>query len=424
METLIVTPVRGLARILMRLVLAPARVLERTRGRRRIALAMLYTLIIAWVGLLGWRTSRLEGLPDLGEPFDTRALRALRIPDDRNAFTLFAQAAAKARFSDFIERRYVSGAYKWPVPDDPELVAYMDANAEALELWRRGCERDEALCIPPSELTFDSKLVGLAEHRTFSGLALVQAARRESLGDMAGAWRWYRTVLRGSRLIGRHATAIGMLIGGAEYSNARARIAAWQADPRVDARLLRRALDDVLAINSMSAPFSETLQMEYLAVQRGIQDPQWLINSLADNPLGVKDAVDMRAWHNYVPFYWKARWFAGNEPECARRLTNLAFANWLAECDKPRSRRARLAGLVNATPMFYDVQPARVALSPQGLAARVEANLHANSILTAYLGITSGYDRDRAQRAGLVISLADALYIKRFGKPPRSKLTD
>jgi hypothetical protein len=401
--------------------LAPGRWLERTRGRRRLGLALVYGLIVACAASFGWRASRLRGLPDLGEPVDTRALRALRIPEDRNAFVLYAQASARAKLWDHVERKYFTGSYLWPTPEVPELAAYMKDNAEALELWRQGCERDEALCTPLSEIAFDSRLVGLSEHRNFCRMALMEASRCRAAGDVAGAWRWYRSALRGSRLIGRHATAVGMLIGAAEYQTVRAGIAAWKADSRVDARLLRRALDDVLAINALSAPLSETLEVEYLATQRSLGDPQWLIKSLADNPLDVKDAaVDRKAWYTYLPIYWKVRWFLGNEPECSRRLTNLAFANWLAESDRPPSQRARRVGRVDGTPLFYDVVPARGAPSAEALAARVARNLHARSVLTAYGSILGGYDRDRAQRAALVMSLADALYTLQHGQPPRS----
>ena len=41
-----------------------------------------------------WWSIQLMGLPDIGEPFDVAAFRAIRIPDDRNAFVLYRQAAA------------------------------------------------------------------------------------------------------------------------------------------------------------------------------------------------------------------------------------------------------------------------------------------------------------------------------------------
>ena len=49
----------GVLRGLLGLVLAPARLLERAKGRRRAALAGLYGLIVVGKGLLAWREARL-----------------------------------------------------------------------------------------------------------------------------------------------------------------------------------------------------------------------------------------------------------------------------------------------------------------------------------------------------------------------------
>src|SRR6185312_13445806 len=96
----------------VRVVLAPARLLERVRGRRRLGLIVAYALIAAAIGVMAWRESRLIGLPDIGEPFDPAPVLALRIPDDENAFVLYRQASARARRDGTIERRIVGGP--WP----------------------------------------------------------------------------------------------------------------------------------------------------------------------------------------------------------------------------------------------------------------------------------------------------------------------
>jgi hypothetical protein len=38
-------------------------------------------------------TTQLFGLPDIGDPFDVRAFQSFTIPDERNAFVVFDQAA-------------------------------------------------------------------------------------------------------------------------------------------------------------------------------------------------------------------------------------------------------------------------------------------------------------------------------------------
>ena len=49
-------------------------------------------LAIAAPGLAIWWLNSLNGLPDIGDPFDVAAFRASSIPDDQNAFALLRRA--------------------------------------------------------------------------------------------------------------------------------------------------------------------------------------------------------------------------------------------------------------------------------------------------------------------------------------------
>ena len=54
--------------------------------------SMLLSIIpAAWL----WWAAQLWGLPDIGDPFDVASFHAQTIPDDRNAFVLYRQAAAR-----------------------------------------------------------------------------------------------------------------------------------------------------------------------------------------------------------------------------------------------------------------------------------------------------------------------------------------
>ena len=83
--------------------------------------------------------------------------------------------------------------------------------------------------------------------------------------SMAEAWGWYRAMLRSSRMVGRHAGLVERSYGARMHDLATKRILRWAADERVDARMLRRALDDVLAADRLTAPVSDALKIEYLA---------------------------------------------------------------------------------------------------------------------------------------------------------------
>jgi hypothetical protein len=80
-----------------------------------------------------------------------------------------------------------------------------------------------------------------------NALAALEGSRLEEQGKMAEAWVWYRAMLRSSRMVSRHAGLVERRYGAKMHFLAAKRILRWAADPRVDAGLLRRALDDVLA---------------------------------------------------------------------------------------------------------------------------------------------------------------------------------
>src|SRR5262249_809144 len=75
----------------LRYLAAPCRWLLGGGGGGGTVAAVLLAMIAA---LPLWWSIQLLGLPDIGEPFDPEAFRSFRIPDDRNAFVLYRQAAA------------------------------------------------------------------------------------------------------------------------------------------------------------------------------------------------------------------------------------------------------------------------------------------------------------------------------------------
>src|SRR4051812_7678092 len=77
-----------------RVLLAPLRWLERSRGRRRRLLIVLYVILGTIAGLLAWRATSLDGLPDVGDPFDVEAfVAASRVPEADDAFAFYRRAA-------------------------------------------------------------------------------------------------------------------------------------------------------------------------------------------------------------------------------------------------------------------------------------------------------------------------------------------
>src|SRR5262249_4810124 len=123
---------------------------------------------------------------------------------------------------------------------------YLEQNRAAIETWRRGSGRSEALYHQPGELAIDTILPVVQDMGTLAQLGGLEGTRQAEQGAMDRAWDWYRAMLRCSRLVGRHGVLVERGVGSALHKQAAERILAWAADPRVETGLLRRALEDTL----------------------------------------------------------------------------------------------------------------------------------------------------------------------------------
>ena len=65
---------------------------KRLRQLLRVMLVLTICLAVAATALAIWWLTSLNGLPDIGDPFDVAAFRTFRLPDDQNAFTFFRRA--------------------------------------------------------------------------------------------------------------------------------------------------------------------------------------------------------------------------------------------------------------------------------------------------------------------------------------------
>ena len=65
---------------------------KRLRQLLRVMLVLTICLAVAATALAIWWLTSLNGLPDIGDPFDVAAFRTFRLPDEQNAFTFFRRA--------------------------------------------------------------------------------------------------------------------------------------------------------------------------------------------------------------------------------------------------------------------------------------------------------------------------------------------
>jgi hypothetical protein len=376
-----------------------------SRLRRRVAVIILIMLAL-FVAFLTWQYTSLRGLPDIGDPFDVAAFSAVQVRDEDNAYVFYRQAVAKFRDKE--------GAFPadWATATEADK-RWLEENREALDLWRRGTERPDALFFKPAELTFDTSIEVPEKVRSLARLSALESWRLESLGDYRGSWAWHRADLRASQHLGHHGMLIERLIGVSIHAGAATRITAWAKQPQVDAAMLRQALADVQAIGEMASPPSEWIKSEYLTFIHSMERPDHLMELIN----GV-DGPEHSLSSQRVALL-RVRAFLKREPERSRRVFPLFFANWLAYCDRPKSERPPRLGTYQAVFIPDSTAPADARLlTPESLNSWLESTIILRSLLPALNASMIATDRERARQAALVIDLASELYHREHGKPP------
>ncbi len=315
--------------------LAPVRWLMKTWRRIGVLVAVILAVVAA---IPIWWVIQLAGLPDIGDPFDVAAFRAAAIPDDRNAFVLYRQAAAL--FRPLKGRNMTLGPPgthppRWPMLNR-EAREWVEANRDALALCRRAAERPEALVPAPG---FEQEYAEFGRIDSLQSLILIEATRLEQEGDMAGAWSWYRTHCRTASLIGSRGTTYRRYRALAWQVMLLKRLTEWAADPRTSPEQVRQALDVMIECAAIVPSDSYTLKADYLEVEglsqgwdrlNNGQPPGWFrFVKEHDIPLTVEQIQAIGA----AVRFWR------REPERCRRLARLLVANRLAFYDLPPDRR-------------------------------------------------------------------------------------
>jgi len=382
-----------------------------------------------------WGLRSLEGLPDVGEPFDVaEASRRIDIPNADNAYVGFVEARRALRREPAAISKVDFTKLTWSEAGTA-VREYVDQNRPALLKWRDGTERSGAIYNQPGNLAFDTLLPVVQDLRTFARLAGLEGSRLEEQGKMEEAWTWYRGMLRSSRHVGRHGVIIERLVGYRIHELASARILHWAADPRVDPVLLRRALNDTLAADALTSPLSENLKLEYLMCLRDLQELRIVA---ADLPM----PGGRFGWFEQVvqttggkKQFQQMRLRGTNDVERSRRILRLVFANWLAQVDRPVGKRAPIA--TRKPTIIYAADPsvpwAARAVSPEDLDAAIDHTLFAKQIFrpedsgmlgegffsTAAVWEGDGLlAREPRRRAVLIVRLAALLYRREHGELP------
>ena len=148
---------------------------------------------------------------------------------------------------------------------------------------------------------------------------------------MAGAWSWYRAVPDESSCDAAR-LSLSTIRHRQELDALDTRITAWAADRRTGIPLIRQALDVVLAGEPRPEWDQFSLRIEYIEKMHQL-DQKWgwvQQGDEADQHVRVfgEDLPPNLAW---IPYATKR--YLSAEPERTRRVTRLAFANWLAHVE-------------------------------------------------------------------------------------------
>jgi hypothetical protein len=376
----------------------------------------------------------LDDLPDVGDPFDVAlAVQPISVRDEDNAYVSYIAARRMLATSTTAIDRLMRKTSNWSSADQ-KLRDYLEKNRPALETWRQGSERPEAIYHQAAETAADTTLPMAQYLRTFSRLASFEGSRLEEQGAMDEAWLWYKAMLRASRHLGRHGLLIERQMGAYDHEQAARRILHWAADPRVNATLLRRALSDALVADALTPPMSESMKLGYVICLRELEEKRQTLGEipLPGGPNGWLDkAVTAAGVRNQAQ---QARLRATNDVERSRRVLRLVYANWLAQVDRPAQERAPIA-IQKPNVIFAadpSAPPAASAIAPEDLQAAVDQTLLAACFFRPRSWSTSSRDawsewywqpsgllaREPRRRAVLIVKLAADLYRREQGKPP------
>jgi hypothetical protein len=419
---------------------------KRLRQLARVTLVLAIGLVVAAAAFAIWWLTSLNGLPDIGDPFDVAAFRAFRVPDDQNAFTFLRRANEKLTpirgWSQGEGAEPDDPKFSWSIAN-PKLREWAGENREALELLLQGADRPDA-SHPAGELAANAELGRL------SWVAFLEGSRRQESGDTAGAWDCYRAVLRMITHSKRRGSTPHRHSARRTSLYLQRRLTDWATDPRTTPAQLHTALDEVLKnepnpdwnLSAIKHAYCELMrEIERPMLQRGAQEEME-----GDWTFGLGD---MALSPTMIDYLATARRFLWREPERSRRVLRLLFAQRLADLENrelpPRKPAvwARLSFLTSTNPVtkgkvrvpLDPVSPKAPAgaraLPPQAVAGWLVATLDARLWLAWGTETDSWpWPPDRAgERRGLadgkahrelVTILATELYRRERGSLPSS----
>lgn len=376
-------------------------------------LALLVLLIVV-ASPFAYRSSRLAGVPDIGEPFDVAAFVAVKVDPADNAAVDYAAAGAllvtASKSADEQLDKALTGDWADAAVDVRNWLA---DNAAALDRWREGADKSECLFVQPGVLDYNTPLPHIQDSRTFARLARLRGKELEAAGEWGAAWQQFRAIYRSSRHIGRHGCFINRLVGAAIHSLAVEAIGFWAQQPEVTVEMLDAARREMESDWLLTAPLSEGFKVEYVMANRTFDLPSAeLMAIVTSSSRGGSTSGDQAA----DLFFW-----INNERELGRRLNAHVCRNFISQVDLPRSSRAiQVTGRCE----LFDVPPGRSSdLRAAELLSRIDRSWLAGFMLPAFARVIEAIDAEQTRHAALNLLLKLMIHRRRHGEFPE-KLTD
>jgi hypothetical protein len=415
---------------------------ERLRQLLRVTLALTIGLAVAAGAFAIWWSSSLNGLPDIGEPFDVEAFLGFSVPDDRNAFAYLRLAHEKTVPLPGIPLRLTPGDpnFSWPLAD-PRLREWGEANREAFDLFQRGADQPDA-SHPAGEPAV------APETNLLWWVALLEGSKRREGGDTAGSFECYRSMLRMITHFRRRGSTVQRLGAKGASLGLQRRLADWAADPRTTIPQLHSALEEALRNEPNPNWDISAIKCGYVELMREVEQPL---------PLSAQQEIegewtfrlgDLELSPGMVGHLEAARRVLLREPERSRRFLRLLCASYLARAEArelPPQKPAVWAKFAYATSPnpfamgkfsvpLYPVSPGTSAgaraLPPEELARWLVSTLDARLRLLRFDGSEWPWPPDRApdprtaparkSHRDLVLMLATELYRHERGSLPAS----
>jgi hypothetical protein len=283
---------RGFGAIL----LFPLRALEQARGWWRLGLLLLYIAIALPILAMLWRRSQLAGIPDVGNTFNPAASRPTAgVPDDQNAFVLYRRAAERFREMNNDEKASFNRASLLWSRADAVLRGWVAEHHEAVALVCAGSARPDAYLQRPVEpadqLAVDQQTEMIRRLSWIGEAALLEAGRVHAEGDPTAAWALLKAALRLSRhleqAVPKARRTATMMLNGSAYEL----VSEWAKASTVEVALMRRALDDVTAVEALTQPLSDFYREEYQDLDNLLKYPELRIAERARLLADAKEAI-------------------------------------------------------------------------------------------------------------------------------------